>query len=242
MQAILKSVFQQLFIKDPTSDIVVKKISVLSKLTFCNLWGLVLFLGEKKNFFKGSVIFFFKDLIRGANKYNRKYVNVAEKNSFISCNNGFFSVPVICGWILTEGLVSAPPTVSKGFLWLSGVVRHYLFGFIPLTEKSATGQCPGLTSDLQENVTLLWPGCCGGLEEVWRQRLCIALLVLKNNKNWVQISKSSLEFFQNSAHVKAVKPWRWRKRASVCLGRQAACFRRGSGLAIYGRGHFACWL
>lgn len=54
--------------------------------------------------------------------------------------------------MLTQGLVPAPPTVSKGFLWLSVVVRRYLFWFIPLTEKSASGQSRELTSDLQENV------------------------------------------------------------------------------------------
>lgn len=67
-------------------------------------------------------------------------------------NWGFFSVAVICGWILTRHLVVASPKVSKGFLWLSSVLRSCLFGFIPSMEKFARGQLPVLTGDLQGNV------------------------------------------------------------------------------------------
>lgn len=65
--------------------------------------------------------------------------------------------------------------VSKGFLWLSSVVRRSLFWFIPLVEKSATGQSTVLTSDLQENVfdtvvtrLLQWPGGVLEAEDVHR--------------------------------------------------------------------------
>lgn len=116
--------------------------------------------------------------------------------------------------------------------WLSSVVRRYLFWFIPLIERSATGQCTALTSDLQEDVfdtavTRLLQGSGAGLE-------CERTIRIESRLANLYLS------FSKTQQMEKVLSGGGKGSELVCVGGQAAGFGRGIASAIYGRGHFPC--